>query len=111
MISNRETPTRTAGMIQADAGIILAVHHLKNKLQFPVDCRHVYGHQDGKNKKKQEKREQELAEKTEEFAHETKIESSKSEAETAMATVFQLGRKTPPRRSQRAEQAKGLVPV
>ena len=103
MISNRETPTRTAGMIQADAGIILAVHHLKNKLQFPVDCRHVYGHQDGKNKKKQEKREQELVEETEGFAHEAEAEGSESKAETAMANMFQLGGTKPPRRPQRAK--------
>ena len=57
MISSREIATRTAGMIQAYADIILAIHHLKNNLQFPVDCMFVYGHQDGKNKKKQEKRE------------------------------------------------------
>ena len=84
---------------------------MKNELQFLVDCRHVYGHQDGKNKKKQEKREQELAEKTEEFAHETKIESSKSEAETAVATVFQLGRKASQRKTQQDKQEKGLAPV
>ena len=57
VISSREIPTRTVGMIQADADIILVIHHLRNELQFPVDCRYVYGHQDGKNKKKQEKRE------------------------------------------------------
>ena len=56
-------------MIKADADIILAIHHLKNNLQFPVDCRFVYGHQDGKNKKKQEKREKELEEETEGYAY------------------------------------------
>ena len=64
------------------------------------------GHQDGK-KKKQEKRDQDLAEETEGFAHETEAESSESEAETAMITMFQQGGKTPPRRPQRAEQEKG----
>ena len=55
MISSREVPIRTGRMIKADADLILAIHHLKNNLKIPVDCRHMYGHQDGKNKKKQEK--------------------------------------------------------
>ena len=57
VISSREISTRMAGMIQTDANIILAIHHLKNELHFPVDCRHVYGYQDSKDEKKQEKRE------------------------------------------------------
>ena len=100
MISSRETPPRTAEMVKADTDIILAIHHLKNELQFLVDYRQVYGHQDDKKKKKQEKREQELAEETEGFAHEIEAESSKSEAETAVATMFQLGGKSPQRRPQ-----------
>ena len=76
------------GIIQTDAAIILARHYLKNELQSLVGWRHVYGYQDGKNKKKQEKREQDLAEGTEGFAHETEVESRKSEAETVMAIMF-----------------------
>ena len=93
VISSRETPTRMAGMIQENADIILAIHHLKTELQLLVDFRHVYEHQDGKNTKKQEKGEQDLAEETEGFAHENEAEGSESKAETAMANMFQLGEK------------------
>ena len=55
VISSREAPNRTWGKIKIDADLILAIHHLKNNLKFPVDCRHVYGHKDVKNKKKREK--------------------------------------------------------
>ena len=96
MISSRETPTRTAGMIKADADIILTVNHLKMKLQLPEDCRHVSGYQDGKNKKKQEKREKELEEEKEGFVYETEAESSESKAEMAMTNMFQLGEKRSP---------------
>ena len=98
MISSRETPTRMARMIKADADITLAIHHLKSKLQFLMDCRHIYGHQDGKKKKKQRKREQDLAEERRGFVHETEAEISESKAKTAMANMFQLGGTKSPRR-------------
>ena len=60
MISSQEYRDQPADVIKVDPNIILAIHHLKNSLKFTVDCRHVYGHQDGKNKKKQdEKRDEE----------------------------------------------------
>ena len=34
----------------------MAIHNLKDKLQFPIDCRHVYGHQDDKKKKDKKKK-------------------------------------------------------
>ena len=93
VISSREPPTRTWGMIKADTDLILAIHHLKNNLIFPVDCRHVYGHQDGKNKKKQEKWEKALKEAQEGQWHKTEAESSDSEAEAEMKKTFQIGGK------------------
>ena len=85
-------------MIKADADLILAIHHLKNNLKFPVDCRHVYGHQDGKNKKKQEKRERALAEEREGNSYETEAESSESEEEARMMKTFQIGKMQRPKR-------------
>ena len=101
VISSREAPIITAGMIKADADLILAIHHLKNNLKFPVECRHVYGHQDGKDKKKQEKREKELEEELERYAYKTEVESSKSEAEAMMMKTFQIGDKRLPKRPQK----------
>ena len=43
------------GMLDADADLVLAIHTLKSELPFPVDCRHVYGHQDDKKKQKKMK--------------------------------------------------------
>ena len=86
-------PTRTGGIIKADADLILAIHHLKKNLTFSVDCRHVYRHQDGKNKKKQEKREKALEEAQEVQWHDTEAESSESEAEAEMIKTFQIGGK------------------
>jgi ribonuclease HI len=39
-------------MIAPEGDIILAIHALRAKLQVPITCNHVYGHQDGKNKAK-----------------------------------------------------------
>ena len=80
---------------------ILAIHHSRSNLQFPVDCRFVYGHQDGKYKKKQEERGKQLEEETEGFAYKTEAESSESEAETMMTNMFQLGEARPPKRYQK----------
>ena len=110
MISSIEAPTRTAGMSRANADIILAIYHLKSNLQFPVECRHVYGHQDGKNKKKQEKREKESEEEMEGFLYETEAESSESKAETAMTKIFQLGEARSLKRTQKVEQKKDTGP-
>ena len=85
-------------MIKADADLILVIHHLKNNLNLPVDCRHVYGHQDGKNKKKQEKREAALDAEIEGYTCETEVESSESEAEAMMMRTFQIGEKQRPKR-------------
>ena len=62
MIISQVIPIRLAEMIKADTDIILAFHQLKRNLQFLVDCKHVYGHQDGRNKNKQDKRDKELKE-------------------------------------------------
>ena len=88
-------------MIKADADLILAIHHLKNNLKFPVDCRHVYGHQDGKNKKKQEKRERALVEEQDGNLYETEAESSESEEEARMMKTFQIGEKRQPKRHRK----------
>ncbi len=37
-----------SGMMKAKADIILAIHHLKNRLPFYMRMRHVYGHHDTK---------------------------------------------------------------
>ena len=92
-----EAPTRTGGMIKADADLILAIHHLKNNLKFPVDCRHVYGHQDRKNKKKQEDQEKALEEEQEGYSYKTEAESSESEVEVMMTKTFQIGGKRQPK--------------
>ena len=54
--SSRSAPDRPAQMLHADADLVLAIHSLKDKLQFPIDCRHVYGHQDDKKKKDKKKK-------------------------------------------------------
>ena len=43
------------GMLLPDADVILAIHHLKSRLPFLVNCRHVYGHQDTRKKKADKK--------------------------------------------------------
>jgi hypothetical protein len=40
-----------SAMIKAEADIILAIHHLKNRLPYHTWIRHVYGHQDTKKAK------------------------------------------------------------
>ena len=72
--SSQYIPTRPAGMIKVDAGNISAIHQLKSNLQFTVNCKHVYRHQNGKNKKKQEKQDKELEEENEEFDYEMEAE-------------------------------------
>jgi hypothetical protein len=105
VISSMEAPTRPAGMSKADADIILAIHHLKSNPQFPVDCRHVYGHQDEKNRKKQENQDKELEEDNEGFNNETEAESRKSKAETETTNMFQIGeRKREPKGPQEVKQ-------
>ena len=42
------TPTE---MIGPDADLVLAIQALKTKLDFPVECKHVYGHQDSRGHK------------------------------------------------------------
>ena len=76
---------------------------MKNNLKFPVDCRHVYGHQDGKNKKKQEKQEKALEEEREGHSHKTEAESSKPEAEAKMMETFKIGGKRQPKPPQKEE--------
>ena len=53
--STAKPPSYAGGMLDADAHLVLAIHTLKSKLPFPVDCRHVYGHQDDKKKRKKMK--------------------------------------------------------
>ena len=52
--SSRDAPNRPASMLHADADLVLTIHSLKDKLQYPIDCRHVYGHQDAKKAKDKE---------------------------------------------------------
>ena len=56
VISTEEEPYGAASMMHADADLRLAIHHLKKQLPFKFKCRHVYGHQDGKNKGKMNKK-------------------------------------------------------
>ena len=37
-----------SGMLKAEADIILAIHHIKNRSPYQTRIRHVYGHQDTK---------------------------------------------------------------
>jgi len=39
------------GMLLPDTDVILAIHYLKFRLPFLVNCRHVYGHQESRNRK------------------------------------------------------------
>ena len=41
VISSREPPTRTGGMIKANVDLILAIHHLKNNLTLPYQANEV----------------------------------------------------------------------
>ncbi|KAL9183004.1 LOW QUALITY PROTEIN: hypothetical protein ACHAXT_004791 [Thalassiosira profunda] len=50
VFKDRETPLDTLKkMLHADADMILATHHLRNRADFHVTLRHVYGHQDTKS--------------------------------------------------------------
>jgi len=49
--NTRERPYHASAMIASDADLVLAIHHLKSVLPYPVDCRHVYGHQDDDKRK------------------------------------------------------------
>jgi hypothetical protein len=40
-----------SGMLKAEADIILAIHHLKNRHPYQTRIQHVYGHQDTKKRK------------------------------------------------------------
>jgi hypothetical protein len=40
-----------SGMLKAEADIILAIHHIKNRNPYQTRIRHVYGHQDTKKPK------------------------------------------------------------
>ena len=79
-----------AGTIKADADIILVIHHLKNNPQSTVDCRDMYQHQDGKNKKKQEKHDMEREEEKDYFDYLTDSDNSVSEIEEGLINMFQL---------------------
>ena len=37
-------------LMGADADVVLAIHEQRRRLPFPVTVKHVYGHQDGRNK-------------------------------------------------------------
>ena len=50
VVKDSETPLDTPKkMLHADADMILAIHHLRNRADFHVTLRHVYGHQDTKS--------------------------------------------------------------
>ena len=62
--NTRERPYHASAMIASDADLVLAIHHLKSVLPYPVDCRHVYGHQDdNKRKAKREEKKRKQKEK------------------------------------------------
>jgi len=46
------TPDGTSMMIKAEADIILAIHHLRNRFLFHTNIKHIYGHQDTKKPKR-----------------------------------------------------------
>ena len=48
----QERPYRLTDMIRADADLVLAIHTIKEKLEFPTTCHHVYGHQDARQRRK-----------------------------------------------------------
>ena len=50
-----QTPSR---MLKAEADIILAIHHLKNRHPYQTGIRHVYGHQDTKKIKNDNEQQQ-----------------------------------------------------
>ena len=52
-------PTYPSAMIQPAADLVLAIHHVKEQLGFPVTCKHVYGHQDDKKKRERIKKKKE----------------------------------------------------
>ena len=88
MISSRDPLNKPSEMIKVDADIILVIYHLKSKLQLTVDCRHVYGHQDGKNRKEQEERDEEREEEKDDVDYAMESESSVSEAEEGAIEIF-----------------------
>ena len=49
--SNRPLTT-PKGMLSADADVVLAIHALRQRLVHEIPCRHVYGHQDERNRKR-----------------------------------------------------------
>ena len=51
-VTKSESGLTPRQMISPEADIIMAIHHLRSKMEAPVTCSHVYGHQDGKNKAK-----------------------------------------------------------
>ncbi len=79
-------------MIDADADLVLAIHHLRSKLLFDIDFRHVYGHQDGKGKakkKKQDEKKQKERELREKEAEATRqLAASMSPAERSVLDLF-----------------------
>jgi ribonuclease HI len=51
----KDSTTTTDGpsmMIKAEADIILAIHHLRNRFPFHTNIKHIYGHQDTKKPKR-----------------------------------------------------------
>ena len=46
------TPAGPSMMIKAEADIILAIHHLRNRFPFHTNIKHIYGHQDTRKSKR-----------------------------------------------------------
>ena len=81
VMNTEEAPYGASSTTRADADLVLAIHHLKQKLSYPVKCRHVYGHQDGKNKGKKKEATK---------VRESKEEEPKMDMDPAVAAMFQL---------------------
>ncbi|KAL7544883.1 hypothetical protein ACHAWF_012867 [Thalassiosira exigua] len=82
--SNR--PRKTPREVMAsDADVIMAIHDLKSRLPFPVEGRHVYGHQDTRGKRTKTKQKKRTRRIQIENELETALHSSESE-ESATTT-------------------------
>ena len=58
VISCQDPPVTPRQMIAPDADVVLAIHHIRNRFPFHITFRHVYGHQDTRNRKQKEQKQQ-----------------------------------------------------
>jgi hypothetical protein len=90
VISSNTPPWCPADMMKADADLVLAIHHLKSTLPFPVKCQHVYGHQDSKKRKKKEEEKEDLKSKLSE------ADSKRSPTPPTISKLFGLDNENEP---------------